>query len=274
MNFYWLVLMLFIGMIGILAFADNDDTKSYESQNSTPFSSIQPPDSQSETMPYYNTPFSLVQDEVRSGTFSDYGNGTYSLSVTGIDKSADYITNYPYPRTINISTSEKDYSSENVNSAKTAVVKLVDPIDPSQESLLVNVSQPVYNSDTETLSYTATPVLNYSGYNLKPFLKDLDESLPSEFGEAMIYYDPDQDSSSICAYKSHSLMCFSNDGKYRFGGTTAPCYEDHYRDTCYFKSDESLAACKKKYGSENGYYIVNDQCRGRLKEDNSSEDYA
>ncbi|HWQ65520.1 MAG TPA: hypothetical protein VN372_01500 [Methanospirillum sp.] len=133
--------------------------------------------------------YHLIVDEASGGSFEKLDNGTYQLTLSGIDDTATATTNAPFPIVQSIPMNEQIIGDSFDNRTMPAAIMLHQSDSPDSDAVIMQLSDPHIDTTSSTLSYTADPI-SYSGTNLKSFTGYADQSLPDQFGSVSIYYDP------------------------------------------------------------------------------------
>ncbi len=200
-----------------------------------------------------------VQDEATSGTFEESGNGSYTLILGGLDESAVHYTDYPYPKADVIPFGADSCGSCWAQGSVDAVIKIANPDSDDKETLMATLSDPEFNNESGTVSYTAVPIMDQKelSENLQPFAVNADPVLPQSFGETSVYYDggmQENDANGVEMFDcgNHYVDCYDqSSGKY-YGSATAGCY---WHLTCEPNPSDDYSACKGRYGQDNEYRV-------------------
>lgn len=131
----------------------------------------------------------LFVQEGSAGSLVPGENGTMTLTLTGVRPDTVYFSDTPNRVSGGIDTRVFTSSSLwNSTSAPNAALMLANaPV--ANDSVILTLSNPVYDKANATLQYTAVQVPNYTGKGLKAYEAFADPGIPEQFGQAMLFID-------------------------------------------------------------------------------------
>jgi hypothetical protein len=131
----------------------------------------------------------LFVQEGTAGSLVKGANVTMTLTLTGVRPDTIYFSDRPARVSGGIATGVFTSSSLwNTTSAPNAALMLANA--PAEnDTVILSLSDPVYDPVQATLRYTAVQVPNYQGEGLKVYETFADPSVPEQFGQAMLFID-------------------------------------------------------------------------------------
>jgi hypothetical protein len=122
------------------------------------------------------------------GTYADNGNGTATLTLTGVNGLATWFNDRPQRQA---GTAAIPDSLKMIGFAKDPpnAVMTVSLADPKHDALAVKLETPSYDQANATLTFTATPLKKPPGAGLSGYRSQLDHSVDPSFGEFSLFVD-------------------------------------------------------------------------------------
>jgi hypothetical protein len=204
--------------------------------------------------------FLFVQN-ASSGTFVADGNGSYTLSLSGVSPQTIFFSDRPARDTGQIEMEKFVTSScfDNFNPPNAAIDVM--GVDEGNDVVIVELTNPVYDADSATLNCTAR-ILDDRNHSIASFNTRRDASIPEAFGAVALFIDDCSDVKIACGNKE----------KKKAGEVTCCRCWDWIR--CTFTShccsfERCQRKCTDKYGSENNYLRI---CGGWFKADGNNQD--
>jgi hypothetical protein len=131
----------------------------------------------------------LFVQEGKTGSLVKGANGTMTLTLSGVRPDTVYFSDRPARVSGGIATGVFTGSSLwNTTSAPNAALMLANA-PTANDTVILSLSDPVYDPVQATIRYTAVPVPNYKGEGLKVYETFADPSVPEQFGQAMLFID-------------------------------------------------------------------------------------
>jgi len=131
----------------------------------------------------------LFVQEGSAGSLVKGANGTMTLTLTGVRPDTVYFSDRPARVSGGIATGIFTNSSLwNTTSLPNAALMLANA-PPENDTVILTLSDPVYDPVQATLRYTAVQVPNYRGEGLKVYETFADPGVPEQFGQAMLFID-------------------------------------------------------------------------------------
>jgi hypothetical protein len=131
----------------------------------------------------------LFVQESTSGSLVPGENGTMTLTLAGVRPNTIYFSDTPDRISGGISTGTFSTSSLwNSTTAPNAALMLANA-PAANDSVILTLTNPVYDRANATLRYTAVQVPNYTGEGLKAYEVFADPGIPQHFGQAMLFID-------------------------------------------------------------------------------------
>ena len=133
----------------------------------------------------------LLSHKAGGGSLEQLNDGTYRLTLHDVAESTGYSAMQPEQASGDTSTKavidkfqgEPDYPL-------TGAVVITDPAVPdSQNAMIVNLTNPVYDMTLDKLSFDIQPETSYQGYILAPYVAGADASIPASFGSVNVVVD-------------------------------------------------------------------------------------
>jgi len=151
------------------------------------------------------SPHFLYVQESSSGSFEPAGNGTYTLTLDSVVPYTIYLSDRP-DRTAGFTHMDYYITGFDWSVAPDAAISRPGAKE-SEDTLIVNLSAPRYNSSARQLIYTATALNNYQGDTLAGFVTKADPALPRDLGKVRVFID----SSSGVTCPEEFLRCPSGE---------------------------------------------------------------
>lgn len=130
----------------------------------------------------------LFVQEATGGSLQEISPGTYHLILTGTNEHTIYFSERPYTDAGSMPTSRfMEWFSWEPVPPNAALV--LEEEDSTQDTLIVALSEPSYDTNTNQISYTIKITKDYSGQALNPFVSDMDLMIPPSFGKATLFID-------------------------------------------------------------------------------------
>jgi hypothetical protein len=122
------------------------------------------------------------------GTYTDNGNGTAALTLTGVNGSATWFNDRPQRQA---GTTAIPAALEMIGFVKDPpnAVMTVSLADPKHDALAVKLETPSYDEANATLTFAATPLNKPPGAGLGAYRSQLDDSVEPSFGEFSLFID-------------------------------------------------------------------------------------
>ena len=131
----------------------------------------------------------LFVQEGKAGSLVKGANGTMTLTLTGVRPDTVYFSDRPARVSGGIATSVFTGSSLwNTTSAPNAALMLANA-PAANDTVILSLSDPVYDPVQATIRYTAVQVPDYKGEGLKVYETFADPGVPEQFGQAMLFID-------------------------------------------------------------------------------------
>jgi hypothetical protein len=122
------------------------------------------------------------------GSYTDNGNGTAALTLTGINGLTTWFTDRPQRHAGNTATPVAlemiGFADDPPNGVMT-----VSLADPQHDAIAVKLETPSYDEANATLTFTATPLEKTPGDGLRAYRSRLDDGVTSSFGEFSLFVD-------------------------------------------------------------------------------------
>ena len=129
----------------------------------------------------------LFVQEAPSATLVPAGNGTYTLTMSNLIPYTIYFSDRP-ERIAGFSTMEDFISGFNWAVSPNAAITRVGAA-ASEDTMIVELSNPRYNAALHEMTYTVTVIGNYQGDKLKELAQKADPKLPAELGRVSLFID-------------------------------------------------------------------------------------
>jgi hypothetical protein len=133
------------------------------------------------------SPGFLFVQESSSGSFEPRENGTYTLTLDNVVPYTLYFSDRPY-RIAGFTHMDYYISGFDWSVAHDAAISLPGAKE-SEDTMIVELGAPRYNSSARQLVYTATVLSNYPGNKLAEFVAKADPALPRNPGRVSLFID-------------------------------------------------------------------------------------
>ncbi len=142
------------------------------------------------------TSYLFVQNAA-SGTFTSNGDETYTLTMNGVSSQTIYFSDRPKRDAgqIDMQTYLNSGCFDNANPPNAAIDVLNG--EEGSDVVIVELLDPVYNSDTATLQYTVR-ILEDANHSVASLNERNDASIPASFGAVAVFIDDCSDVTVGC----------------------------------------------------------------------------
>ncbi len=241
MKNYWIKLLFGIGVIlAVVAGCGSDN------DNKNDDGAVAPDAGADKTRSY------LFVQNAGSGTFLRDANGSYTLTLEGVAPQTIYFSDRPVRDAgqVPMQTFVKSSCFDISNPPNAAV----DVLDEKGEAsvIVVELLDPLYDTQSATLRYTARIVPDDVNHSVDRFNQNRADTLPESFGSVALFIDDCSDTTVHCGDK------YGNEaGEVK----CCRCWSWDHGAGCNFQSDCCSFArcqdhCTDKYGSENKYIRI------------------
>jgi hypothetical protein len=122
------------------------------------------------------------------GSYTDNGNGTAALTLTGVNGLTTWFTDRPQRQAGTAAVADALKMIGFVKDPPNAVMT-VPLADPQHDALAVKLENPSYDGANATLTFTATPLEKAPGAGLSGYRAQLDDSASPTFAEFSLFVD-------------------------------------------------------------------------------------
>jgi len=200
---------------------------------------VRPPEDVGKTTSY------LFVQNATSGTFTSNGDETYTLTMNGVSSQTIYFSDRP-KRDVGQVDMQTFLNSGCFNDANPPNAA-IDVLNVGEENdvVIVELLDPVYDSDAATLRYTAR-IVEDANHSVTTLNERNDGSIPASFDSVALFIDDCSDASMKCGTSSGHVA-----------GTVTCCFCWTWLG-CDFKSDccsfsRCQGSCTNKYGDSYKY---------------------
>lgn len=122
------------------------------------------------------------------GSYADTGDGTATLTLTGVNGQATWFNDRPQRQA---GTAAVPAALEMIGFSKDPpnAVMTVSLADPTHDALALKLENPSYDQANAALTFTATPLKKPAGAGLAVYRPQLDDSVNTSFGEFSLFVD-------------------------------------------------------------------------------------
>jgi hypothetical protein len=129
----------------------------------------------------------LFVQESPSASLVPAGNGTYTLTLRKIIPYTTYFSDRP-DRIAGFTPMEEFIAGFNWSVAPTAAITRIGARE-SEDTMIVELSNPRYNAAAKEMIYTVTVISDYRGDKLKELAVKSDSKLPTDLGKVSLFID-------------------------------------------------------------------------------------
>jgi hypothetical protein len=179
----------------------------------------------------------MFVQEAASGTFIKSADGNYSLTLLDVVPYTMYFSDRP--EQIAGFAPMEDFIAGFCWKYPNAALSLVDA-DENEDTVILTISKPLYDSKTRTLTYTAKILEDLVSDRFSYHISRADAAIPENFGRATLFIDDCRDSTVHCCHpEMGTVVC---------GDAPACAVVDC--NCCWDRSILMCAPCRS-----NSYYI-------------------